>query len=142
MEKKIKRLYLNPKFKGSFSGLNTFPKALGKQYDKQVILRGLQGILTYAQNRTAIHKFRRRKVIVHGIQEQFVMDLIDISKRSKDNNNNKFLLTVIDAFSKFAWVRPIKTKTASTFLTAFQDIFKKSKRIPKFCSGKQRPLIS
>ena len=38
-------------------------------------------------------------------------DLIDMQAFSKDNNGIKYLLTVIDIFSKFVWNVPLKRKT-------------------------------
>ena len=38
-------------------------------------------------------------------------DLIDMQAISKDNNGIKFLLTVIDIFSKFVWIIALKRKT-------------------------------
>ena len=46
-------------------------------------------------------KFQRRRVNVNSIDEIWAADLIDMQVFSKDNNEIKYLLTVIDIFSKF-----------------------------------------
>ena len=46
-------------------------------------------------------KFQRRRVNVNSIDEIWAADLIDMQAFSKDNNGIKYLLTVIDIFSKF-----------------------------------------
>ena len=46
-------------------------------------------------------KFQRRRVNVNGIDEIWAADLIDMQAFSEDNNGIKYLLTVIDIFSKF-----------------------------------------
>ena len=56
-------------------------------------------------------KFQRRKVNVNGIDEIWAADLIDMQAFSNDNNGIKYLLTVIDIFSKFVWIIPLKRKT-------------------------------
>ena len=56
-------------------------------------------------------KFRRRRVNVNGIDEVWAADLIDMHSFSKDNKGIKYLLTVIDIFSKFVWIVPLKRKT-------------------------------
>ena len=43
---------------------------------------------------------------------------------SKDNNGIKYLLTVIDIFSKFIWIVPLKLKTGQEVLNAFSRILK------------------
>ena len=49
---------------------------------------------------------------------------------AKQNNNKKYLLCVIDVFSKFSWVIPIQNKMGKTLIEAFQSIVRKSKRKP------------
>ena len=55
--------------------------------------------------------FQRRRVNVNGIDAIWAADLIDMQAFSKDNNGIKYLLTVIDIFSKFVWIVPLKRKT-------------------------------
>ena len=49
---------------------------------------------------------------------------------SKFNKGFRFLLCVIDIFSKYAWVVPLKDKKRISIVNAFQSILKKSSRKP------------
>jgi hypothetical protein len=49
----------------------------------------------------------------------------------KSNYGYKYVLTVIDVFSKYAWVRPIRSKSGSDVASAFKDIMDGSKRSPR-----------
>ena len=49
---------------------------------------------------------------------------------SKFNKGFKFLLCVIDIFSKYAWVRPLKDKKGVSVVDAFQKILDDSNRKP------------
>ena len=49
---------------------------------------------------------------------------------SKFNKEIKYLLCVIDLFSKYAFVVPLKDKKGISIVNAFQSIFNKSKRKP------------
>ena len=49
-------------------------------------------------------------------------------KYTKQNNNFKYILTVIDFFSKYSWCYPLKNKNSNEIINSFKDIFKKSKR--------------
>ena len=71
-----------------------------------------------------IRKFQRRKVNVNSIDEIWAADLIDLQAFSKDNNGIKYLLTVIDIFSKFVWIVPLKRKTEQEVAGAFTSILK------------------
>ena len=49
---------------------------------------------------------------------------------SKFNIGFRFLFCVVDIFSKYAWVFPLKDKKGVSIVNAFQNIFKKSSRKP------------
>ena len=49
---------------------------------------------------------------------------------SKFNKRFRFLLCVIDIFSKYAWVIPLKDKKGVSIVNAFQKILKDSDRKP------------
>ena len=49
---------------------------------------------------------------------------------SKFNKGFRFLLCVIDIFSKYAWVIPLKDKTGVSIVNAFQKILDKWRRKP------------
>ena len=55
-------------------------------------------------------------------------DLADMQLLSKYNNGIRFLLCVIDIFSKYAWVVPLKDKKGISIVKAFQIILKQSNR--------------
>ena len=57
-----------------------------------------------------------------GIDEIWAANLIDRQAFSKDNNEIKYWLTVIDIFSKFVLVTPLKTKTGEEVANAFSWI--------------------
>ena len=56
--------------------------------------------------------------------------LADIQLISKFNKGIRFLLCIIDIFSKYAWVFPLKDKKGVTIVNAFQKIIDDSKRKP------------
>ena len=60
------------------------------------------------------------------------IDLITMIKYAKQNNNYKYILTVIDFFSKYSRCYPLKNKNSNEMINCFKDIFKKSRRFPKF----------
>ena len=53
------------------------------------------------------------------IDEIWDADLIDMQAFSKDNNEIKYLQTVIDIFSKFVWIVPSKRKTGQEVANVF-----------------------
>ena len=57
-------------------------------------------------------------------------DLADMQLISKFSKGFRFLLCVIDIFSKYAWVVPLKDKKGVSIVNAFQKILDDSKRKP------------
>lgn len=87
----------------------------------------------YTLHRRVKRHYKTDKILVSGLDDQWEADLVDVSAISDQNNGVKFLLTVIDSLSKFAWVIPLKNKMNKTVADAFTAIFKRSKRIPRKC---------
>ena len=58
------------------------------------------------------------------------VDLADMQLISKHNKGIRYLLCVIDLFSKYAWVVPLKEKKGVSIVNAFQSILEKSNRKP------------
>ena len=73
---------------------------------------------------------QRRKVNVKGIDQIWSADLVDMSAFSDDNLGVKYLLTIIDVFSKYAWIMPLKSKTGKDITKAFDYIITGSGRKP------------
>ena len=49
----------------------------------------------------------------------------------KENKGYRYMLNVVDVFSKYAWSVPLKDKTGMTVLNGFKQIVKESDRKPK-----------
>jgi len=64
-------------------------------------------------------RFRRRKTFSVGIDDLWQADLVDLTSLSQHNDNYCFLLTIIDVFSKYAWVLPLRNKSGITVRNAF-----------------------
>ena len=73
-----------------------------------------------------IKKFKKRKVYSTFKDNIWGADLADMQLLSKYNKGIRFLLCVIDVFSKYAWVVPLKDKKGISIVKAFQIILKQS----------------
>ena len=72
-------------------------------------------------------KFEKRRVLVNGIDRIWAADLVDMQAFSKFNRGIKYLLAVIDVFSKYGWLIPLKDKTGKSVASALKTIFKERK---------------
>ena len=69
-------------------------------------------------------KFEKRRVLVNGIDKIWAADLADMQAFSKFNRGIIYLLAVIDVFSKYGWLVPLKDKTGKSVAMALKTIFK------------------
>ena len=77
-----------------------------------------------------IRKFEKRRLYLTFKDNIWGVDLADMQLLSKYNKGIRFLLCVIDIFSKYAWVVPLKDKKGVSIVKAFQSILKQSNRKP------------
>lgn len=74
--------------------------------------------------------YPRRRVILKGIDDLWQADLAEFTLFPKQNRGYKYILVVIDCFSKFVWTVSLKNKSGDVVTKAFKEIFNKSKRKP------------
>ena len=61
----------------------------------------------------------------------FQMDLIDLSPLAGHNNNDHFVLTIIDKFSKYAYAYPLKNKSGPVVFQAIESILLSAPHLPQ-----------
>lgn len=93
---------------------------------KKIIKVYIMDELANELHKPVIRKFKRRKVKVSYVDEIHGADLVDM--KSWEDKKYKYILTVIDVFSKYAWAIPLKTKTADEVTSAFNKI----ERVPLY----------
>ena len=79
-------------------------------------------------HKICIKKFKTRKVHSPFTDNIWGADLVDMQLISKFKEGVRFLLCIIDIFSKCTWVIPLKNKRGITITNTFQNNFKKSNR--------------
>ena len=69
-----------------------------------------------------IRKVKKRRVYSSFKDNIWGADLVDMQLISKVNKSVRFLLCVIDIYSKYAWIVPLKDKKGVTIVNTFQKI--------------------
>ena len=78
-----------------------------------------------------IKKVKKKTKVYFSFKDNiWGVDLADVQLISKYNKGIKYLLCVIDIFSKYTWVILLKDKKEITIVNAFQSILNNSKRKP------------
>ena len=119
----MEKIYFDPSHPGSSKGANKLHQAI-KDEEKYTIplskvKQWLQNQESYSLHKPLHRAFQCLKVIVGGINDQYEADLADMQKLKDKNDGVRFLLVVIDVFSRFMWVKPLKNKLKKTVINAF-----------------------
>ena len=110
------------------------PRGGREKMDRQLV-RGIIGLKhglgmgVHRSSRLAdeLHKparkhYQKRSVFAKQVDGIWTADLVDMSSYSRSTSDYKYLLTVIDVFSKYGWIVPLKIKTGKEAAMAFQEL--------------------
>ena len=125
----IEKYYNDISKEGSFSSPTTIYRILKKRGVKitlQDIQEYLKGKESYTLHKKARRRFKRNKIILNGIGEQWSTDLMSISTYEKYNKHYKYVLIIIDGFSKKLKLKELMNKKSATVAKAFESILKKN----------------
>lgn len=145
--------YNNPAHPIAFSGINNIYKYYKGMINTKDIVKLLASFENYTLRRE-YKNLKRNPSFSHFKRYQFQIDLIDIQQYSRWNDNVRYILAVIDTFTRKAWVRPCIDKSADVVLNAFRSIINdagkppftlvadrgtelKNKKFMKFCNEKK-----
>ena len=141
LKNKALKIASNPKYNGYERGLASMiyklfdknSKGSGLKENQENFLQNSENLLANLQLANELHKLIIRKFKKIKISSSFIdniwgVDLADMQLISKHNKGIRYLLSVIDLFSKHAWVVPLKNKKGVSIVNAFQKILESSKR--------------
>lgn len=124
----LQSIYFDAKSPGSFTSPEKLYQVIKKEgkfvISRNKIKRWLREQDVYTLHRDVKRKFTRRKFITSGVDVQWGADLADVSNTSKYNDGVTYLLIVIDVFSKYLFIEPLKSKRAKDVLQAFERVLR------------------
>ena len=130
---KAYKIASNPKYDGYQRGLASM---VYKFFDKKSMGSGINtinsnsSILADKLHKPIIKKIEKRKVYSQFTDNIWGVDLVDMQSLIRENKGIKYLLCVIDLYSKYAFVIPLKDKKGISILNAFGKIIKQYNRKP------------
>ena len=117
----LSELYSDPKFPGSFSGAEHFykeVKAVNPEVTKQQVSEFLKSKPSYYLHKTTQKPRKYRRTLVYGPRDLLQIDLLDLQKYSLENRGYRYICVIIDCFTKFIWLKPLKNKTGKSLVKA------------------------
>ena len=98
--------------------------------------------LSYSLHKPSRRNFKRNKIYAPEIDSLWEADLAFVQDVAKVNDGVNYLLVVINVFSKFLWVRPMKNKTACSLVQAFDSILSEKRKPEKLRTDKGTEFIN
>jgi hypothetical protein len=124
MEEALKALYYSAESTGSYGGVERLLRAAVEAHVPDITRDAVRDFLSrqraYTLHKPARRHFIRNRTYVGKIDKQWQADLADMVGLTRDNGGNRYILTVIDIFSKYAWAVPVKNKDGKSVRDAFK----------------------
>lgn len=132
MEAVLKQYYLDPSNPGSLGGVDRLYNEVKKYHEvtRDEVRDFLTTQNTYTLHKDRRFKFKRNRMIVLFRGFQYEADLVDWQAYANENDGTRFMLVVIDCFTKFCWLRALKNKKPESVKEGLIDIFRESSRVP------------
>lgn len=129
----LKKAFYDPSSPASYYGVEKLFK-YAKEEGVRGITRGkikkwLKKEEPYTMYRQSRKKFPRNKIIVQGPNQEWDIDLMDMTDFQPENDDNRYVLMVVDLFSRFAYTVPLKNKTADSVVKGLKTVFEKQKPV-------------
>lgn len=125
----LSEIYFNALHPASFGGIKRLKTA--SQLPVQTVQKFLNQQWTYQFHKPIRYNFPRRKYMVRGVNEQWQADLVEMQPYSRQNRGYRYILCVIDIFSRYAYTRPLHDKTGIEVSKALKDILENCQSTPK-----------
>lgn len=81
-------------------------------------------------HRPARINFRRRRIVLKGLDDLLQADLVEMIPYARENRDYRYILVVINAFSKFVWAVPVKRKTGEDVGSSLDSVLKHMQPLP------------
>jgi hypothetical protein len=135
MEALLQQLYYTPGQPTTYCGVERLwktAKRINNRITKKRVTEWLQAQDTYTLHKSARKRLSYEpRVHVSHIDEQWSMDLCDVTNISRHNDDYHFILTVIDVLSKRGDAEPVHRKTGLDTTRALEAIFMRTTRRPQ-----------
>jgi|SRR5277367_3214980 len=126
----LKKLYYDPTKPTAFGGARRLHRGT-KKIKLDRVKKWLQGERTYTLHKPPPPKFPRNRVLAYDRNELWEADLAQMLTEAPVNDNYKYILTVIDVLTKFAYAIPLKNKTPEEIIRGFRQVFVQAQDHPK-----------
>ena len=137
----LHRLYSTPSESASFSSPYKLYQEIKSRGKYKISLGQIKNYLSKQESYTLTKNVKESSNKPHYVSyfKYYLLqtDLVNMVSYAKKNDNVMYLLTVIDTFSKYLWIRPIKNRKGKTVADNFENILEEiNENILYLCSDR------
>lgn len=92
-------------------------------------------------HRPARVRYKRRRVVTRALDDLWQADLCEMGNIARYNKGNKFILTVIDTHSKYAFAEPVLNKSGARVTSSFENVLKRAGALARKRGGRGAPTL-
>ena len=126
-ENYLKTIYHDVQHAGSYSGIDKLYRAVKYEGRYRVTRKQIQEWLktqdAYGLHHSVQRRFKRNRVVVGGIDQQWDIDLAVMSDLSQENDGYRYFLLAIDILYRYVWAEPMKSKRGRDVISVMRRIF-------------------
>ena len=108
----------------------------GKLSLKQ-IEKWLQELDVYSLHKIPKAPKPRNPIFTYKAHDRWEIDLMDVASLAQSNDNTKFLLSCVDSFSRFGFLRPLLNKSSKAVLAQLKSIVQEAQAAPRYLVADQ-----
>ena len=126
----MKRHYFDLDKPSAFSSINQLARATNKSQKATSDWLAKQNV--WQRHKPVRYRFPRRRTTGTACFTHVQADLADLTPLSRQNRGNRWMLVLIDCYSRFVMARPVHRKTGKDVAAALKDCFEAVNMHPSF----------
>jgi hypothetical protein len=125
-------IYYDPAHPASFTGITKLWASVRNNNEYGLTYGDVKEWLgqqdTYVRHKPAKKIFKREQILMSRMDQQWDADVMDMLKFARHNDGYRYLAIFIDIFSRYIWVRPLKTKKPTDMVEAMENVFSQGRK--------------
>src|SRR5271156_3372219 len=114
-------IYFDAEHPASYGGVHRLAHAAGTT--RRATMEWLNAQRPYTLHKPVRKRYNTRPYKTGSIDLHWQGDLIEMIPYTNVNNGYRYILTLIDLFSRYAWAQPLRDKTADEVAGTFRRVF-------------------
>lgn len=113
----------------AYGGQNLLYETIKPDKTRKQVIRFLKTNKTYRKFKRNVTKFERARIFVNSISVMFQTDLFDMQRLSRYNSGFRYILLLVDVYSRRIWAKPLKNKTGQVVAENMRQILMNIKQL-------------